>query len=678
MNDFSRTNLSVFQPCLQLVKPWTGTLDLGLLPTSVTVLSLPVLAHLTPSGPVQFRRAVHPLIHVLSVVARGIAHPLASPSGPFLSAKVVHGCCPMGSKSATRGTPRVPAAPAVSVSTSAHCAATTTPCLSTPVSPIEAILPIRTPLKWQAWHLALSHALLLHEFSDVPTGIREGFRLGPSTTLQRTFIQPNHKSTFSNPTAVSAHIQSELLLQRYSGPFHPDRLQSLIGPFQTSPLGVVPKSDGRFRIIQDMSFPRNASPVPSINSLINSDDFPCEWSTFAQCYQIVARAPPGSQAAVFDVDSAYRNVPVYPGDQVFGCVQFQDLIYVDHCLAFGCASSCGIFGRPADALVALYKAQSITDILKWVDDFVFFRYPTSSVLPYTYSYDASLIWSLADQLGWPWSLPKHQPFSPSFTYLGFSWSISAKTVQLPESKKSKYLLRLKTLLTSKSATLREAQKLLGTLNHCCLVIPEGPSHLTSLFTFTSAFKHSASPFIRHNFSLTLLTDLMWWDSQLHLSFCGRAIKEPPALLATRVYVDASSSWGIGILIDGHWDAFKFLPGAIADSRNIGWAEMVAVEIAIGILVDMLPNGSHVRIHSDNQGVLAALKNQRSRGVPANESLQRQCRLLLNNDFWISGEYIPSAANLADSLSRGHLSQSHTRLSHSFVIPPVLTTFIIRA
>lgn len=171
---------------------------------------------------------------------------------------------------------------------------------------------------------------------------------------------------------------------------------------------------------------------------------------------------------------------------------------------------------------------------------------------------------------------------------------------------------------------------------------------------------------------------MWWDSRLHLSFCGRAIKEPPALLATRVYVDASSSWGIGILIDGHWDAFKFLPGAIADSRNIGWAEMVAVEIAIGILVDMLPNGSHVRIHSDNQGVLAALKNQRSRGVPANESLQRQCRLLLNNDFWISGEYIPSAANLADSLSRGHLSQSHTRLSHSFVIPPVLTTFIIRA
>lgn len=560
---------------------------------------------------------------------------------------------------------------------SAPYAVDDTRCSTALVSQTELFLPIRTSLKWSAWLTALERAGLLDVFSDVPAGIRDGFRLGPSSPLQRTFIPPNHKSATTNPQVISDHIRSELLSKRYSGPFHPDRLQQLIGHFQTSPLGVIPKSHDRFRIIQDMSFPCDGQPVPSINSQINVEQFPCEWSTFAQCYQVVARAPMGTQAAVFDVDSAYRNVPVFPLDQPFGCVQVDGLIYIDHCLAFGCASSCGIFGRPADALVALYKSlpERLDDILKWVDDFVFFRRPSSPAQPLSYAYDESVIWSLAEHLGWPWSPSKHQPFASEFTYLGFLWNIKDKTVQLPESKKVKYRARLQLLLADKSSTLREAQKILGTLNHCCLILPEGPSHLPALFSFTGAFSRSASPFVRHHVPATLHTELVWWDSQLQLSFCGRSIKSPSALLSTKVYVDASTSWGIGIHIDGHWDAYKFRPQALSGERNIGWAEMIAVEIAIGILITLLPNGSHVLVHSDNQGVIAAIKNQRSRGIPANESLQRQCRNLLNNNFWITAQYVTSSDNVADPLSRGRFPPLPLRLQHSYVVPDVLSSYV---
>lgn len=561
---------------------------------------------------------------------------------------------------------------------SAPSVALDTQCCGVPSSPTESFLTIRTGLVWKAWHSALESANLLDDFHDVPHGLQFGFRLGPTLPLLTTFIPPNHKSALDNPSAIASHIRTELINKRYTGPFNPDRLQQLIGFFQTSPLGVIPKSGNRFRIIQDMSFPRDATPVPSINSQIHSSDFRCEWSTFSQCFLLVARAPRGAQAAVFDVDSAYRDLPVSPLDQPYACVQFQGSIFIDHCLAFGCTSSSGIFGRPADAIVALYKSKAVDDILKWVDDFVFFRYPVSPNPPFKYHYNESLIWSVAKELGWPWSIPKHQPFASSFTYLGFLWDLDARTVQLPSAKKLKYIARLQPLLVSKSSNLRDAQKLLGTLNHCAVLLPDGPSRLPTLFKFTSGFRHSASPFVIHRLSTSLLSDLEWWIAQFSLSFCGRSISEPPPLSPIAIFVDASTSWGIGILIDGQWDAYQFTSEALTGSRNIGWAEMVAVELAVGILASLMPRHSHVLINSDNQGVLAAIRNQRSRGVPANESLQRQCRTLLTHDFWISCQYVASEQNLADSISRGLFPTASLRLHHSFPLPATLSPFMNRA
>lgn len=186
-------------------------------------------------------------------------------------------------------------------------AAKAIPCSDALAIPIDPFRPVCTPLHWKSWLDALLAANLLEEFNDVPHGLRFGFRLGPTCPISHSFIPCNHNSATSNPSAIQDHISTELRLQRYTGPFHPDRLEQLIGPFQCSPLGVVPKANGLFRIIQDMSYPRDSSPVSSINSQISSADFPSEWSTFALCYWLVARAPPGSQAAVFDVDSAYST-----------------------------------------------------------------------------------------------------------------------------------------------------------------------------------------------------------------------------------------------------------------------------------------------------------------------------------------------------------------------------------
>lgn len=171
---------------------------------------------------------------------------------------------------------------------------------------------VTTPLSSSAWHSVLDSCSLLPEFLDVVEGLSSGFRTGVTSKLSQNFIPDNHRSARQNQAAVSQHILNKLRLLRYSGPYNIMELQQAIGFFRTAPLGVVPKSDSKkFRIIQDLSFPRNDPCQYSVNSEITSDDFPCKWGTFAQCYFLVAKAPPGTQAAQFDVDAATRTSQYY-------------------------------------------------------------------------------------------------------------------------------------------------------------------------------------------------------------------------------------------------------------------------------------------------------------------------------------------------------------------------------
>ncbi|KAG2340315.1 hypothetical protein BDR05DRAFT_890214, partial [Suillus weaverae] len=62
----------------------------------------------------------------------------------------------------------------------------------------------------------------------------------------------NHSSSLYNPSVIDAYILSEQAAGRYSTGFSPADLEHLIGPFRTSPLGLVPKPhSSKFCIVQD-------------------------------------------------------------------------------------------------------------------------------------------------------------------------------------------------------------------------------------------------------------------------------------------------------------------------------------------------------------------------------------------------------------------------------------------
>lgn len=548
-------------------------------------------------------------------------------------------------------------------------------------------LPIVTPLIADAWEMYLRNANALLSFPKVPHGIRNGFDMGIKSNPSHTYVPPNHNSALAHPPAVLSYIQKELSLHRYTGPFSQSRLESIIGPFRTSPLGLVPKagSSNEFRLIQDLSYPRNDPTQHSINSEIDIDDFRCDWGTFQQVASIVMDAPPFSEAATLDVDAAFRCCPITPSQQRNFVVMWEDFFYIDHNAPFGAVSSGGVFGHIADALMAIFRAHDISPAVNWVDDFLFFIFPINTDFSEDdnnwepiFPYSLNTIFTITKNLGWPWKNSKTRPFNSSFKYLGFHWDLQNKTVEIPKEKKTRYLTKLEAWIPGKKFTRCEAESILGTLVHCSLALPTSRCHLSALSRFAASFTHTSSLFIKKEPNQSVLSDICWWREQLSTPFCGTRISRPPPLSPIQFWVDASTNWGIGVVFDNLWESWCLKPNWKANGRNIGWAEFVAIELGLILAISQGHSNTHFLIYSDNQGVIQALNGGKSRSFQQNNVLRRILLLLIIHSIYISSSYVSSNSNLADNPSRGIPPQDLTRISTITPLPSSLQPFLSKA
>lgn len=281
-------------------------------------------------------------------------------------------------------------------------------------------------------------------------------------------------------------------------------------------------------------------------------------------------------------------------------------------------------------------------------------------------------------MGWPWVPKKFVDFAFAFLYIGFLWNLTNRTVELPAEKKAKYLERLKPWIDGKTMPLSDAERLIGTLNHVCLVVPEGRSYLTQLYAFRSSFKNRDKVhFCQHKVADDLRADLKWWKERLSQDFLGLHIQPPLPLSPLTIYVDASTSWGIGLIIDGRWLAWELLPGwqGNKNERHIGWGEMVAVELAIRTLIAAGYCNIRIIIRSDNEGVVGALKKGNSRGHEQNLILRKIVELMLEHNIFIECTWILTHENPADGPSRGEFPPRKLMYARPPRIPNHLKAYV---
>ena len=170
-------------------------------------------------------------------------------------------------------------------------------------------------------------------------------------------------------------------------------------------------------------------------------------------------------------------------------------------------------------------------------------------------------------------------------------------------------------------------------------------------------------------------DLLWWAAVLSKSHIVWSLL-PPLYLNPDVWVDASTSWGIGLVVRGCWAAWNPLLGCKVANQDIGWDETIVMELMLLWMVSAGFHDTKIVVHGNNMGVLGALKKGRSKNVACNLSICQMARTMVPANILLNPMYVTFEANLADACSCGEFGSVEMCLLVLFALPAALTPFVL--
>ena len=311
-------------------------------------------------------------------------------------------------------------------------------------------------------------------------------------------------------------------------------------PFHCSPLGAVPKKDGTFRIILDLSSPRRQS----VNEGISKERFSVRYSSFDDAVSLVRSLGASTFMAKLDIKHAFRLCPVRPDQWSLLVYCWEDQYFVDTRLPFGSRSSPFIFIAFADLLLwILVTVGGISSIIHYLDDF--FLCASS---PEECQAHMDTMVSLFSELGVPLTENKTVGPATRVTYLDIEIDSPTQTIRLPVDNYEELLAMLSLWKGKKKCTKRELLSLIGSLSFAAKVVKPGrmfPRRLIDLSTTVSHLHHHVQ------LSSESRADILWWLEFLP-SWNGVCYiqSEPVSSISISLYTDASGL-GFGAVYGSH-------------------------------------------------------------------------------------------------------------------------------
>jgi hypothetical protein len=180
-------------------------------------------------------------------------------------------------------------------------------------------------------------------------------------------------------------------------------------------------------------------------------------------------------------------------------------------------------------------------------------------------------------------------------------------------------------------------KIHGTLCHITFVHQDGRSHLPAFSSFIADFNDNR--FAKRWPPPAVYTELRWWLKKLSKPGLARSLISHGPVVDLNLFVDASTSWGICISANGRWDAWRLRGNWRSKTRHIGWLEGVALEFLIYAIEQEKWHDVHLRVHSDNMGVISAFDKGRSRNADVNLSICRSALVLATHNITLDLTYI---------------------------------------
>jgi hypothetical protein len=524
------------------------------------------------------------------------------------------------------------------------------------------------------WKYALDKAGLLPEMLHIIEGFTIGFDQGiPDHKVgnKRWFTPDNHSSAINAKDKIQKSIDEEVEAGRMFGPFSHEEVAEHYKFFRTSPLGSVVNSDGKMRPINNLSFPKNDSKIKSVNSYVDKLDFTTTWDDFKIVLTFFRMHSEPFELALFDWAKAYRQIPTRESQWKY--LMVKDLhgnLYVDTRITFGGVAGCGSFGLPADAWKRIMQSEfDVVKIFRWVDDNLFIKRKSSSC-------DMKTIAERSVKLGVATSVEKCSEFADEQKFIGFIWNGVSKTVRLTEPKLEKRKEQIKEFLHPKREfKFNEVEILAGRLNHVSLLLPQLRCYSRSIYRWMNEWKKKWATRAPPE---DVIEDLSFWLSTLDAYSSTRLC---PLIDPTEIdwVGDASTSFGIGVLIGRWWSQLRLKENwaEASPKRTIAWLETVAIRIGILMLLSIGKNlkGRNFIVWTDNTTTENALQSRKSRDFHSNNEWKQIQKLLIFEDLDITPLRVTSAENVSDGLSRGvqrpHVAESRVW----FNIPDDLSTFM---
>jgi len=176
---------------------------------------------------------------------------------------------------------------------------------------------------------------------------------------------------------------------------------------------------------------------------------------------------------------------------------------------------------------------------------------------------------------------------------------------LSEPKCIKYLTKVNDFLQTHSSTHIEkklAMSILGTLSHVTVIHQDSQSYLSMLSAFILTFTNEHKP---HYPQSSVIKDLERWSKKLTQTNFARPLSPQGVTQDLSIWVDALSTWGIGIIIGNEWDAWTWSSSWHYEGQDIGWVEAMGVELIAHILFERGLSNASILIRGDNQGVVGS-------------------------------------------------------------------------
>ena len=258
-------------------------------------------------------------------------------------------------------------------------------------------------------------------------GFTNGFQIGH-------FEEPNSvdnielKMNDEELKIMKEKILKEVQLGRVAGPYDRPPFET----YQISPVFLRPKSTpGEFRIILDLSFPKNDD---SINSKIDEDYRSVEYSNIGDAIRILHGLPIGAFSCKIDIKDAFRLIPICLEDQKKLLFKIGDDYFHERVLPQGCGSSCFLFERFSTALHHIFQYFAPEcHVLHYLDDFIFFASTYDLCKRYQ-----DLFVDLCKFLGVPLAPHKVTDPATSTVYLGVLLDSVSQCARLPRDKVLSY------------------------------------------------------------------------------------------------------------------------------------------------------------------------------------------------------------------------------------------------